>query len=151
MISDFWRQKPLAQLSLQEWEQLCDRCGKCCTLKLEDENTGVVYDTHVVCRYFDLANGLCQCYQTRSSKVPECVRLTPDNLGDTYFMPQSCAYRLLYEGKELPPWHHLISHDRQTIHRAHQSVLGKVISESDLNDALEHHLTDVIQPLADPQ
>ena len=140
----FWKKKPLSKFSQQEWESLCDGCAKCCTLKLEDEDDGVIYDTNVVCQYLDLETCHCQCYTSRSKKVPNCITLTKDNIEEVYFMPPQCAYRLLAEQKELPVWHHLISHNKQTIHQTGHSVKGKVISEENADD-LFMHLTGCLE------
>ncbi len=143
--NQFWETKSLSELSQPEWESLCDGCAKCCTLKLEDEDDGVIYDTNVVCQYLDSDNCLCQCYNSRSQKVPTCVSLTPENIDEVYFMPPSCSYRLLIEDKPLPSWHHLISKDKQTIHEMGRSVRGQVISEKDADDDLFHHLTEPME------
>jgi uncharacterized protein len=140
----FWNIKPLSELSQQEWESLCDGCAKCCTLKLEDEDDGVIYDTNVVCQYLDSDSCSCNCYTSRSDKVPGCVTLTRENINDVYFMPVQCAYRLIAEKKSLPDWHHLISHDTQTVHQTGHSVKGKVINEKDADD-LFLHLTGPIE------
>ncbi|MEY8842794.1 YcgN family cysteine cluster protein, partial [Cribrihabitans sp. XS_ASV171] len=102
----FWEKKPLKKLSRREWEALCDGCGKCCLNKLEDEETGEVALTRVACRLLD--DGSCRCahYENRHTFVPDCIVLTPDNLDShAYWMPRTCAYRLLWEGRELYDWH----------------------------------------------
>ena len=119
----------MAELSPQEWESLCDGCGKCCCIRLEDEDNGNIYITDVVCKLFDA--GTCQCsnYPSRSKLVPDCVTLTPDNVDQLHWMPQTCAYRLVANGEDLPEWHHLVSGSRETIHEAGMSVQDAVISE----------------------
>ncbi len=136
----FWETKTLKELSQSEWEQLCDGCAKCCLHKLEDEDTGTIYTTNVVCQYLDSEQCQCSHYSQRSVLVPECVTLTPNNLEQVYFMPTSCAYRRLAEHKPLPSWHPLLTGDKGSVHTAGQSVQGKVISELDADD-LMHHLT----------
>ncbi len=136
----FWKSLALQDLSQQQWESLCDGCAKCCTLKLEDEDDGKIYDTNVACQYLDQNSCTCQCYASRSEKVPGCVTLTVENLKDIYFMPKTCAYRLLVESKPLPYWHPLISGNSQSVHKSGQSVKGKVICET-VADDLEYHLT----------
>ncbi|PXW77440.1 hypothetical protein BZA02_11313 [Ruegeria sp. P4] len=128
----FWEKKPLKKLSPREWEALCDGCGKCCLNKLEDEDTGEVALTRVACRLLD--DQTCQCahYETRHSFIPECIVLKPENL-DThaYWMPQTCAYRRLWEGNSLPDWHPLVTGDPDSVHRAGASVRGMTVSEFD--------------------
>ncbi len=141
----FWQEKPLTELNQQEWESLCDGCAKCCTLKLEDEDDGVIYDTNVVCQYLTIQSCSCQCYTSRSIKVPNCVTLTKKNIDKVYFMPPQCAYRLIAEKKPLPFWHHLISKDKQTIHQTGNSVKGRVINELDADDDLFLHLTGELE------
>jgi uncharacterized cysteine cluster protein YcgN (CxxCxxCC family) len=140
MAKKFWETKPLTQLNRQEWEALCDGCGKCCLQKLEDEDTSIIYSTNVVCQYLDIQQCRCRDYEQRSILIPECVTLSPDNLDQVYFMPSTCAYRLLAEGKPLPAWHPLISESPDSVHDSGHSVRNKVISELDADD-LMHHLT----------
>lgn len=126
----FWERKPLEKLSKPEWEALCDGCGKCCLNKLEDEESGAVALTCVACRLLDDSTGLCSQYPIRHQFVPECIVLTPENL-DThaYWMPQTCAYRLLWEGKELYDWHPLISGNADSVHDAGISVKDRTVPE----------------------
>ena len=140
----FWQTKPLAALTVDEWESLCDGCGKCCLVKLEDEDApDEVYFTDVACRLLDLGTCRCTDYANRSRLVPACVRLGPRRLEGLELMPPSCAYRRIAEGRGLPDWHHLVSGDRWAIHRAGRSVLGRVVSEAEVEaDALEDHLVD---------
>ncbi len=140
MPSNFWEHKALNEMTREEWEQLCDGCAKCCLHKLENEDTGTVYGTNVVCRYLDTEQCQCTEYLQRSILVPECVTLSMDNLEQVYYMPSSCAYRLLADGKKLHDWHPLISGSRQSVHDSGNSVKGKVVSELDVDD-LMHHLT----------
>jgi len=129
----FWKTKNMAELSRKEWESLCDGCGKCCCIRLEDEDTGAIYITDVACKLFD--SGLCQCsdYPNRSKLVPDCVTLTPNNVEQLHWMPQTCAYRLVANGEDLPDYHHLVSGSRETIHSAGMSVQEAVYSETDIN------------------
>jgi len=129
----FWERVPLQNLSAPEWEALCDGCGKCCLNKLEDEDTAEVAFTRVACRLLDDNTCRCAHYEQRKVFVSECVVLTPQNIGESaYWMPQTCAYRLLHEGKPLPVWHPLISGDPQTVHDAGVSVQGITVSEFDV-------------------
>ncbi len=136
----FW-EKPLDQLSRGEWESLCDGCGKCCLHKVEDADTGEVHPTNVACKLLDRHSGLCSNYRGRHAFVPDCVRLTAGKVGQLPWLPSTCAYRLRGEGKPLPAWHHLISGDREAVHREGVSVRGWTIGEADAGD-LEFHLTD---------
>ncbi len=126
----FWRHKTLGEMSQAEWEALCDGCGRCCMLKLEDEDTGVIYLTRVACKL--LAIGTCRCtdYARRHEKVPDCLRLTPAMVGELSWLPESCAYRLISEGKDLAWWHPLVSGDPQTVHEAGVSVRGWAMTET---------------------
>ena len=128
----FWENKPLSELTQKEWEALCDGCGKCCLNKLEDEDTGEVALTRVACRLLDDDSCRCAHYETRHQFVPNCIVLRPNNL-DThaYWMPRTCAYRLLWEGRALFDWHPLISGDPDSVHRAGVSVRGMTVSEFD--------------------
>lgn len=127
----FWRTKTLAQMSPEEWEMLCDGCGKCCMSKLEDEDTGDIYWTSVGCRLFDAGTCRCRDYANRQDKVADCIRLTPDNVAAISWLPQSCAYRLVAEGRDLFWWHHLVSGSRQTVHEAGVSMRGRVTACED--------------------
>ena len=119
----------MAGMSPSEWESLCDNCGKCCCIRLEDEVTGDIYITDVACKLFDPATCKCTDYANRSQKVPDCVTLTKDNVAQLKWMPRTCAYRLISEGKDLPDYHHLISGSRDTIHEVGMSVQDAVTSE----------------------
>jgi len=141
MSKPFWETKTLEALDRGEWESLCDGCGKCCIHKLEDEETGEMHATNVACRLLDGFTGQCRDYKHRKAYVPECVRLTPAKLRDIDWLPDSCAYRLVDEGKPLPEWHHLVTGDRESIHRAGMSTRGWTVSEDEAGD-LENHIVD---------
>jgi uncharacterized protein len=128
-------------MSRQEWESLCDGCGKCCLHKLEDEDTGAIHHTNVACRLLNL--GTCQCkdYDNRRTHVPDCVQLTAEVVADLLWLPSTCAYRLLAENKPLEWWHPLVSGDPNTVHEAGASVRGRVISENRAGP-LDHHIVD---------
>ena len=112
-------------MSQAEWESLCDGCGRCCLVKLEDEETGDIALTDIACRLLDNQRCKCKQYDTRHEIVADCVRLTPKNISQLKWMPKSCAYRLLAEGKDLAWWHPLISGDKETVHQAGISIQGK--------------------------
>jgi uncharacterized cysteine cluster protein YcgN (CxxCxxCC family) len=137
----FWQEKTLEQMTPAEWESLCDGCGKCCLHKLEDDSSGEIAYTRVICRYFDESSCRCKVYSSRKAKVPDCVILKPDNLKDLHWMPASCAYRLLYEGKALPDWHPLLAGGRHAIEESGNTVAGKVISEEFVHeDGYDEHI-----------
>jgi uncharacterized protein len=132
----FWRRKSLADMSEAEWESLCDGCGRCCLAKLEDEDTGRIYFTDVGCRLLDGDSCRCRNYADRTREVDDCVQLRPDNVGKITWLPPTCAYRLLSEGKDLYWWHPLVSGDPASVHAAGVSVRGRVgASEEDVPDA----------------
>jgi uncharacterized protein len=133
----FWETKSLTQMTAHEWESLCDGCGKCCLNKLEFEDTGEIAFTNVACKLLDLHSCQCSNYPQRKKFVPDCVKLSPKNIDRIRWMPASCAYRLLAEGKPLEPWHPLISGSHETVHTAGISMRGRAVSESLLSDTLD--------------
>ncbi len=137
----FWQTTPLAEMSPEQWESLCDGCGQCCVLKLEDVDTGHIYYTDVACKLLDCNKASCTNYPDRKSQVPDCVLLTPDNLAQLSWMPMSCAYRRLYEGRGLPDWHPLVSGTPDSVREAGISVAGRVIPEAEV---AEHNMPDHI-------
>lgn len=138
----FWRHKSLDEMSLEEWEALCDGCGKCCLVKLEDEDTGEIHYTDVACALLDAEKCRCTDYSNRQKRVSNCMTLTPENINDVkHWMPTSCAYRLLADGKPLPQWHYLECGDRQAVHSAGKSVLGRCVNETGIEiDDLPGHI-----------
>ncbi|HEX4743021.1 MAG TPA: YcgN family cysteine cluster protein [Caulobacteraceae bacterium] len=130
----FWRTKTLAEMTPAEWESLCDGCGLCCVIRLEDDETGEVTPTRVSCRLLDAHACRCTDYADRHRTVPDCIKLTPGNIRDLPWMPRSCAYRRLYEGKDLPSWHPLVTGDPESVHRAGVSVRDQTINETCLDD-----------------
>lgn len=141
MSDQYWKNKPLSQMTDEEWESLCDGCGKCCLIKLEDIDTGEYHYTNVGCTLLDGESCLCKNYQNRKAIVPDCVILKPDKLDQLPWMPESCSYRLLYEGKDLPSWHPLVTGDPKSTHHAGHSVAGKIISEDGVDeDDLPSHI-----------
>ena len=140
----FWERIPLKKMTPAEWEALCDGCGKCCLNKLEDAETGEVFFTRIACRLFDDATCRCSNYAIRKSIVPECVVLTAETLDSiSYWMPKSCAYRRLNEGRGLAEWHPLVSGDPESVHRAGVSFRGQTLAEFDIpDDDWEDHIID---------
>lgn len=134
-------------MTVAEWESLCDGCGLCCLVRFEDEDSGEVIPTRVHCKLFD--GQLCACtdYANRKTHVPDCVKLTPHNIDALPWMPTSCAYRRLHEGKTLPEWHPLITGDPESVHKSGVSIRGQTISEAELKDpedALEYTAWDLM-------
>ncbi len=140
----FWREVKLTEMSPLQWESLCDGCAKCCLQKLEDEDTREIYFTNVVCDLLDLEDCRCTCYTDRSVLVPTCVTLRPQDLEDPYWLPATCAYRLLAEGKDLPDWHPLVSGRQETVEESGNSILGRVVREAEADD-LVYHLIDWVE------
>ena len=130
----FWETTPLDQMTLEQWESLCDGCAKCCLLKLEDEDTGEVAYTNIACRQLDLGNCRCMNYERRAVLVPDCITITPELIERLEWMPKTCAYRRVHEGKSLAWWHPLISGSNETVHEAGISARGRVVSERKAKD-----------------
>ena len=131
----FWKNKTLRQMSPSEWEALCDGCGKCCLVKLIDDLTDDLHYTTVACKLLDCESCRCGDYENRKSLVEDCVILSPRLIEELHWMPTTCAYRLIYEGKDLYWWHPLISGSPNTVHEAGISVRGRVISEREVKDS----------------
>jgi uncharacterized cysteine cluster protein YcgN (CxxCxxCC family) len=154
----FWRAKTLSEMSEAEWESLCDGCGRCCLVKLEEEvssadgeESGRIFFTDVGCRLLDERTCGCRDYPNRSAAVPDCVRLTPAAVAEIGWLPPTCAYRLVAEGRDLYWWHPLVSGDPETVHGAGVSVRGKVAASETAvaPDDLERHI--VSWPLRVPK
>ncbi len=140
---NFW-ERPIETLTRDEWEALCDCCGKCCLHKVEDEDTGRIYPTNVACKLLDLNSCRCADYRHRRLHVPDCIRLTRRTIDNYPWLPATCAYVLRANGDALPPWHYLVCGDREAVHRAGISVKGRAISELHAGP-LENHIVE--QPL----
>jgi len=139
----FWQTKTLEQMTTDEWESLCDGCGRCCLNKLEDIDTGELHFTNVACRLLDETSCQCNNYPQRKSLVPECLVLDAASVKNSTALPVSCAYRRLAEGKPLLHWHPLLSGDANTVHDANISVRGKTVSEQHIHiEQLEDHIVD---------
>jgi uncharacterized cysteine cluster protein YcgN (CxxCxxCC family) len=139
----FWETKPLEKMNPKEWESICDGCGKCCLNKLEDED-GTVAMTRIACRLLDNESCLCSRYATRHQYVPECIVLNPKTIKDNlYWLPQTCGYRLIHEGRSLYDWHPLISGDPASVHRAGVTMQGQTIPEFEVDeDDWEDHIIE---------
>ena len=144
LAARFWETKPMGAMSEAEWEALCDGCGKCCQNKLEDEETGEIALTRVACRLFDDSTCRCGQYEIRHQFVPECIVLRPDNIeSHLYWMPQTCAYRLVHEGRPLYDWHPLISGRAETVHHAGVSMRDRTLPEFEIpEEDWEDHLIE---------
>ncbi len=140
----FWERVPLAKMTTAEWEALCDGCGRCCVLKLEDVETCRVHYTDIGCRLFDDATCRCGNYALRKQLVEGCVVLSPGNLPEVApWLPRSCAYRRLHEGRGLADWHPLISGDPESVHSAGISMRGRTVPEWEVpEDAQEDHILE---------
>lgn len=136
----FW-ERPLAELSREEWEALCDGCGRCCLHKIEDADTGEIEDTNVACKLLDTQTARCRDYRHRKAFVPDCLRLTLKIVGTVSWLPESCAYRRRAADEPLPEWHPLLTGDPESVMRAGASVAGRVVSETEAGP-LEHHIVD---------
>jgi uncharacterized cysteine cluster protein YcgN (CxxCxxCC family) len=148
----FWEAKRLEQMTVREWESLCDGCGLCCLIRFEDEDTGDVVPTRVACKLFDAQLCRCSDYAGRKAHVPDCIKLTPYNIDQLQWMPLSCAYRRLNEGRPLPSWHPLITGDPESVHRAGVSVRGQTVSEDTLDepeDAMDFAAYDLLRDKSD--
>lgn len=132
----FWQTTSLDAMTTEQWESLCDGCGKCCLNKYEDERTGAMHYTSVACRLLDQQSRCCADYANRAERVADCITLTPENLRDPAWLPETCAYRRFAEGRPLPTWHPLLTGDPDSVLRAGQTVHGRVQSEDDVEDPL---------------
>jgi len=133
-VKAFWKNKSLAELDHSEWESLCDGCGNCCLLKLEDEDTGIREFTKISCKLLDLGHCNCSDYQNRHQRVPDCIKFDSTTIENIDWLPETCAYRLVYENKDLPWWHPLVSGNSQSVHEAGISVRGWAISEERVHE-----------------
>ncbi len=137
----FWKTKKLAEMTTEEWESLCDNCGKCCLHKLEDEDTGDIYFTSVACNLLNLDTCRCTRYTERTQIVPECLDIRQLDIGNYHWLPSTCAYRLLNDGEELPVWHPLNSKSPDSVEDAGISIRSYAMKESEIDD-LEDHIIE---------
>jgi len=139
-MNRWWENKPLEDMSRQEWESLCDGCGKCCRIQLQDD-AGVRATTAVVCKYMDMNRCACTVYTERTSLVPTCLKLSPENIDEIDWMPDTCAYRLIRDGLPLADWHPLVTGDPDSTRKSGNSVKDRVISENQVEEeALEEFI-----------
>jgi len=134
----FWETKKLDEMSTEEWESLCDHCGKCCLHKLEDEDSGQIFFTSVVCDLIDLETCHCSRYLDRCKLVPDCLDLKQHDFAEYTWLPATCAYRLLADGQPLPDWHPLVSGSQDTVEEAGVSILSYAMKESQVDDIEDH-------------
>ncbi|MDA0780726.1 MAG: YcgN family cysteine cluster protein [Rickettsiales bacterium] len=139
MSEQFWKEKKLEEMSKDEWESLCDGCGLCCLIRLEDEDTGEIVQSNIACKYLDLDTCKCTDYKNRKKNVPDCWIITPENIHEIYWMPDTCAYKLVYQGQDLYDWHPLKSGDKNSTHKEGISYIGEMVSEDevDIDDAIQ--------------
>ena len=133
-VDKFWKTIPLEKMTEQQWESLCDGCAKCCIFKFEEDDTGHILQTDVVCKLLNIEQCSCTQYPQRKTLVPDCITITPENILSLKWMPDSCAYRQLALGNDLPEWHPLISGQKDSAHQANMTVRGRVVSESEVDD-----------------
>lgn len=139
--AEFWNSTPLSELSDEQWESLCDGCGKCCLHKLQDEDTDEVFYTRVACRLLDTRSGGCSDYQNRFSRVPDCMNIRALTADQFAWLPDTCAYRLRHDNQPLPDWHPLISGNQHSVHKDNNAIRGRVISEDEVAEVdLEDHV-----------
>jgi len=131
----FWEAKTLEEMTDEEWESVCDGCGRCCLHKLEDDETGEVHFTRVSCKLLNVSTCRCSDYADRFSQVPDCLTIKPLTREKINWLPESCAYRKLSEGKPLENWHPLISGTSQSVHSSRISVSDRCISETEVADS----------------
>jgi uncharacterized protein len=145
-VSDWWNEKPLADLSQTQWGALCDGCGKCCLHKLEDEFSGKRFYTRIRCRLLDEQSCRCSQYQRRTELVPDCINLGADITQALDWLPVTCAYRLRADNKPLAEWHPLVSGDPESVHRAGVSIRGRSISEEFVHpDGYDEHIVNWVE------
>ena len=128
----FWREKALEEMSEAEWESLCDGCGLCCQIRVEDEDTGEIALSDAACRLLDLCTHRCKDYARRKALVPDCVKITPANVRELDWLPHTCAYRLVAFGHDLPRWHHLVCGNPERVHEVGPSMRGDLVSEDEV-------------------
>ena len=143
MSKPFWESKRLSEMTDEEWESLCDGCGRCCLFKFQDEDSDEMFFTNVACDLFDAETCHCSAYAKRFESVPDCADIRKFTKREYHWLPERCAYRLLFEGKKLKSWHPLISGDPESVHKANVSMQNSVIREADADmDTLESYIVE---------
>jgi uncharacterized cysteine cluster protein YcgN (CxxCxxCC family) len=142
-MEEYWKHKTLAEMTKEEWEGLCDGCGWCCVHKIQDIDTNEVFYTNVICKFIDMHRCSCTDYEHRTQNVPTCVRLTPELIPQLTWLPETCAYRRVSEGKDLPEWHYLRSGSDFKVHQLGFSARDKVVNEKDVDmERLEDYVVE---------
>jgi len=142
-LEKFWETIPFDQLNQKQWESICDGCAQCCAHKLQDEDTDEIFYTNIVCEYLDTNKCQCSVYADRHTYVPDCIKITAENAKELSWIPETCGYKLLANGKPLPDWHPLVTGSRNSTEQANMSIRDKVISEADIDmDDLEDYLVE---------
>ncbi|MFO8045345.1 MAG: YcgN family cysteine cluster protein [Halomonas sp.] len=145
MRERFWEQYPLEELTAEEWEALCDGCGQCCLLKFQDDESGELAVLNLACELLDIHSCRCSDYENRLSRVPDCTRLTPALIDQFRWLPMSCAYRRVAEGRKLARWHPLLSGDPERVHRKGISVRSFAVTSRGVpEEQYEDHIIAVI-------
>ncbi|WP_262927414.1 YcgN family cysteine cluster protein [Phytohalomonas tamaricis] len=145
MRERFWERLTLEELTDEEWEALCDGCGRCCLVKIEEEDTGDIATLNVACKLLDIDSCRCSDYPSRFSQVPECTKLSLDNVELFRWLPETCGYRRMAEGRGLARWHPLRSGDPERVHRKGISVRSFAVSERDVDEEdYEDHIIAVL-------
>ena len=139
-LEKFW-EKPLSELDAQEWELLCDGCGRCCLKKFADDASEEIFYTRIVCRYLEQDSHRCGCYEERTKRVPECLDVKKMDMQFVNWMPDTCAYRLRFQDKDLFDWHPLLAGSREKMESENIAITGKVISEEYVHpEGFEEHI-----------
>lgn len=125
--------KPMDQMSSKEWESLCDGCGLCCQIRVEDIDSGEIALSNIACRYLCFNSHHCKDYENRQANVDDCVKITPQNVHELEWLPHSCAYRTIARGEQLPDWHYLICGDKERVHTDGPSMKGELVSEENVD------------------
>ncbi|MEZ5900688.1 MAG: YcgN family cysteine cluster protein [Hyphomicrobiaceae bacterium] len=143
----FWKTKTLEQMSREEWESLCDGCGRCCLVKLEDEEDGQIHLTRLSCRLLHVRSCRCSRYEERFSLMPDCIEITREKIAKITWLPVSCGYRRIQEGRDLAWWHPLVSGDPETVHQAGISVRSFAMSEARVKEVnYARYIIDDFEP-----